>query len=570
MVIRQTLRYCFLYFLCFLNLYAVDFTIEIDSDLTREGRPIPAKIIVTRDCQQKVDLKSFILDGEKLDVELLYESRQSSITVINGKRREQNNLISTYNFEIPGKNKGRHVLSAISLKIDGLNYYSQPVTYEVCPTEEKSSFRLMAEVDKPTPLYPGQHLTITYRIVFTTPIEATFEELSLLDLPGFKKRGDRSIRTYNRGEALVKEISQEFEAQRTGSFEFGSSIIEGFPFREDFFGRRIYQKPKLRAEAKPIVIEVLDFPEKSRPKSFNGAIGKYSLQASLISKKAVSVGDKLEVEVRITGGDELASVRLPDLANQEKFKGNFRFSDLPPVGKITGATKVFVYELRPMSPHIKEIPAVEFSYFNPKTCKYETEKSQPISIDVTPLSNPQSIIVKNKEPSSPAEQNSDIAIQDESWKEHLFKPKLIEITGNYQLFENDFIQKRTPFSILYLFPIGAAVIFGQLGLRQYLTHKQKQMKKMTSEGVLNQAINQKKDSGAFFHLIEIALLEALREKGYLEKTITSPEELDQDGITGKVRDFLCHIATLRFSGNKKVSVDKIIQQAKSLFKEIKS
>src|SRR5262249_46630630 len=106
----------------------------------------------------------------------------------------------------------------------------------------------------------------------------------------------------------------------------------------------------------------------------------------------LNVGDKVVLSIEIGGKGQLATVPLPELCCQPGFSGVFKLSDLPPKEQSKGpTTKQFVAELRLLSQSIKEIPPVEFAFFDPENKSYNTLHSKPIPIEIAALPAPEKI-----------------------------------------------------------------------------------------------------------------------------------------------------------------------------------
>ena len=53
-------------------------------------------------------------------------------------------------------------------------------------------------------------------------------------------------------------------------------------------------------------------------------------------------------------------------------------------GTVEGRSKVFTQSIRALSETVREIPPIEFAFFNPAKGEYETVRSAPIAITVKP------------------------------------------------------------------------------------------------------------------------------------------------------------------------------------------
>lgn len=532
--------------------------VVVNSDAVSENAAIPVMVTIAHPEDQKVDPNSFEMEGERIEVERVGDMRRSSVVIINGKRTEEDVTISRYRFTIQGRSQGLYVVPPIQVKVGDEIYQSQSTSFEVAGSLSSEKFRLERSVEGGLPLYPGQRARVVYRIYFHDNIELTHQYLPLLDAEGFRLTGSRQEDGKRSGKASVHEITQEIQALEPGEYTFDLSVVEGFVYREDFFGRRRYRKPKLRAEAPSMTVEVIPFPENGKPSSFNSSLGNFRYQVKMLTLKTLNVGDKVELQIDVSGSGELGTVALPPISCQAGFTTAFRFSDLPITGEMITtpgmANKRFILELRPLSVATKEIPAIEFSSFDPITEKYKIYRSDPIAINVQPLKTD----VKVKKETEQTQTISIIEPEEEQidWTETLGTVQPIEIRGNQKLQVNQL--KQSLFSSLWIMlavPIGIVLLLMQQQLKRYLQTQKKKDKQQQAEQWLQQAIKNK-DPDQSCRLLHQALLMRLQE----QNAPSTPE----------IQSFLSELEQWRFSKiGEKRGLDQMKQTAYSLFKKIK-
>lgn len=243
---------------------------------------------------------------------------------------------------------------------------------------------LEASANPNAPLYPGQRVKFTYRIYYMGDIQLTKEQLPLLKVEEMKKLGSLETKETKKGPYSVQEISQEMRVIVPGTYSLGPSSIEGFILGYESGNPELVKMP-VHAEALPVTVEVLPFPEEGKPVTFNGAVGQFIMQLQLLSPSQTRVGDPVRLELSIIGTGELDTVSLPNIFCQPGFSGFFQKENLPPAEKGGKTEKTFQMEMHAVSPFIKEIPKIEFSYFDPYTKKYNTLTSSPIPLIVQPL-----------------------------------------------------------------------------------------------------------------------------------------------------------------------------------------
>ncbi len=384
--------------------------------------------------------------------------------------------------------------------------------------------------------------------------------MPLLSPEGFKKIGETKERLYRKGNAVIYEFSQELEAKTAGNFDVEESFIEGLAYREDFFSRRVYKKPKLRAKAASITLKVSPFPTENCPSSFEGTIGDFQMNVELLSDSDVCIGDKVELRIAFSGKG-IESLKLPQFSKQRDLRANFRFNDLPATGQMIGGQKVFYFDLRPMKESVQEIPSLEFSYFNPNTREYKTLKSGPILLNIAPLQV--SAIPQKLEKEIPAPLAVEPFIEKEIPQIITKAPALIDISGVFPIKEKDLqTAHKTPFRIGLLI-----LLVGLLGIQ--LLFKKVLFRKRSKRSLtfLKEAFKYSRELQKYHLLLEKAFQVRLKEKGYI-KGECSVDQLQVHGIVGEVRHFLTEIQHALFSGEEDFDFKKNQKAAEVLFKRI--
>jgi hypothetical protein len=130
------------FFIIFLFLFTLSFNSEADQNnilmygggntqVTSElneyrnivaGRPIIGTIMVTHDSNNAVDIHSFRLGNQPLQVELIQSARLSSYSPLE---------ITTYRFQLDGLTKGIHTLAPVKVNVGGKDYQAAPLVIEV-------------------------------------------------------------------------------------------------------------------------------------------------------------------------------------------------------------------------------------------------------------------------------------------------------------------------------------------------------------------------------------------------------------------------------------------------------
>lgn len=133
----------------------------------------------------------------------------------------------------------------------------------------------------------------------------------------------------------------------------------------------------------PIIVNVLPLPAAGRPAGFSGAVGHFDL-AVTADREAAAVNDAIGLKVRVTGEGTLGAAGppvLPEIADFKRFEPKVTSSSSV-VGDRMKSEKVWDYVVIPLAPGVQTIPAVSFSYFDPRDRQYHAVASRPLAVKV--------------------------------------------------------------------------------------------------------------------------------------------------------------------------------------------
>lgn len=153
--------------------------------------------------------------------------------------------------------------------------------------------------------------------------------------------------------------------------------------QQDFFGNvvRARQRP-VTLNSETNIINVLPLPQDNKPPTFNGIIGSFNMNVSA-APADVAVGDPITVKVTISGRGALDNITLPAQPAWREFKTyppNVKVDTTDPLG--LEGTKHFELVISPQNAGIRELPPLQFSFFDPERKMYRTLSSQPFALNV--------------------------------------------------------------------------------------------------------------------------------------------------------------------------------------------
>ncbi len=337
-------------------------------------------------------------------------STMSSMQFVNGAMTRDNS--TTLTVLVTPVKAGVFSIPPISITVDGANHASQPTTISSVPSTTGDLLKVEV-ISEPTEAWIGQPVRAVLRIMVkpyrNSQHRVTLDEADMWQfidaqrcefgpfqnaMAELRQRGQRPMgheELVGSSSYLTYEVSTAYIPSAPGIPSFGDiRVAWNYPARVDesrgFFGR-----PELSVSAtKPIsaVAATRDFvvralPEEGRPASFSGAIGDFAINASAKPTR-VGVGDPITLSLTVTDrgdGASLAQVQPPRLDTPE-LERDFRMPTAPLAGTVAGLTKSFTQTLRPVRQGVEQIPAIEFSWFDPTRGQYARARTAPIPIEV--------------------------------------------------------------------------------------------------------------------------------------------------------------------------------------------
>lgn len=254
---------------------------------------------------------------------------------------------------------------------------------------------IKATVDKSS-VYQGEQIVATYKLYTRVSIVGS-ELVKAADLNGFwsnevdfgqTKWTTEVVNGYKWNVATIRklvlfpQISGELEIDPLEMKLISQQRSNKRPqsIFDQFFGQ--IEEVEYLLKSKPIKINVKSHPSNA-PESFNGAVGNLQMKAN-VNLNEVKANEAINLTVRISG-----SGNIPLIDNiTTDFPVDFEAYDPKTndniITKHTGVNgyREFDYLLIPRHKGKYTINPISFSYFNPKTKKYNTITSEPFEITV--------------------------------------------------------------------------------------------------------------------------------------------------------------------------------------------
>ncbi len=348
-------------------------------------------------------------------------STQSSYQIINGKATSSATI--TYTYIIYASKNGKFTIPPAQVTVDGKTVTSNSVTITVegtvDPNKQSQGGRgrnqggAQQRIDNAGTAISAEDLFINVsaskrRVHEQEPILLTYKAYTRVglnnlsneapDLKGFHVQEiplpqQRSLKreTY-KGKGYNTVVWRQYIIfpQMSGEITIPAIPFEAYvvqrnhnvdPFEAFFNGGSGYieVKKKITAPALTITIE----PLTDKPANFSGGVGTFSISAT-VDKTEVKANDPINMRVVVSGTGNLKLIKEPEV----KFPQDFDKYD----AKLTDKTKLtlngvegsMIYDILAVPRHQGkyEIPPVEFCFYNTKTNKYETVKTEGFQINV--------------------------------------------------------------------------------------------------------------------------------------------------------------------------------------------
>ena len=344
----------------------------------------------------------------------VHPSVSTSISIVNGQMRRTKAVKFTFVYRLHVEEPGSIEIGPFAVTQGNTSITSRSLRLDLGALP--SSDQMVVELDFPdTPVYVGERVPITLRFrltgrlkenlhqyVLRVPFFALTEMFQFLEPPGAAGTTQVAIQTPNgplsltgsareekrNGETyLIVEVRRIAVPLRAGSLDIPPATLdveEGVRFRRDLFGGRTpTQIRKWRSTDRARRLSVKQIPVDRTPESFAGAVGSGFSLAVSADRTVVKVGEPIALHFELRGDGNLETAALPRLDAEGLLPPtSFRVADGEIPGRLDDGAKRFTAMVRVLDPGVHEIPALEYSWFDPTTEQFRSTKSRPIALSV--------------------------------------------------------------------------------------------------------------------------------------------------------------------------------------------
>lgn len=543
-------------------------------------------------------------------------SSQTSTQIINGKVSSSSSI--TYTYILMANKEGNYSIPAASIVANGKQVISNAVQIKVLPADKKSSANtgnsgssssggnaakpssssssgntvsnddlfITATASK-TNIYEQEAFVLTFKIYTLVDLRG-FDNVKLPDFKGFHSQEieQPSNQTWKlehyRGRNYHTTVYRQFVLfpQQSGELviepaRFDASIAKAVrsadPFDAFFNGGSNFIEIKKSLATPKITLNVNALPS-GKPLGFSGGVGDFNITSS-ISNRDVKTNDAITIKLVISGTGNMRLISNPEI----EFPSDFEIYD-PKVENnvrltrdgLTG-NRVIEYLAIPRHAGSFTIPSVNFSYFDLKSKKYKTIKTEEYKINV-----------------EKGEGNAEQVIANFTNKEELKvlgeDIRFIKLNNVKLHPKGQFFFGSTTYWMLYIIPLLAFIIFFIVYRKQIIENaniakvRTKKANKMATRRLKiagKLLAENKKD--AFYDEVLKALW------GYISDKLNIPvSKLSKDNIEGKlvnygvddelIKEFIDALNECEFArfapGDEALNMDKVYSTALNVISKI--
>jgi hypothetical protein len=339
-------------------------------------------------------------------------NQSTSMQIINGVSSSSLSL----SYVLMPSSVGAFTIGSASVQYDGQTYKTDPLTVTIVkgsqkPQDQKNTsisneeiaknLFIRATLDK-NKVYQGEQVTITYKLYTRLNIAA---QMSVDKLPQYQGFWAEEIET-PRNISFTTEVvnGKQYRVgllKRAALFPSQSGKLEVTPFEltvpvqvekkknpnnvwDDFFGDPFgrAQIVEYSAKSNTLKVDVMPLPENNKPASFKGAVGRFNFSTSL-DKSNTKTNEPISLKLKISGTGNISLLDFPAFETPNGFeKYDPKVDDQINRKGVISGFKEAEYLMIPRIAGAREIPAIEFSYFDPSKRSYQTIKSKSYSVKI--------------------------------------------------------------------------------------------------------------------------------------------------------------------------------------------
>lgn len=391
-------------------LFAQKFTASVNETTVADNERFQVSFIFSG--KSINDLKNFKPPSFSNFLVLSGPNQSTSIQIINGVQTAS----LTHLYILQPEKVGTYSIGKASIEQDGQTFETkllkmqivkggakpkQNITNKTISNEEiAKNLYIRAIIDK-RKVYKGEQVTVVYKLYTRLTIAS---QMTINKLPQYQGFWTEELETASNITFNTEVVNgKQFRVgvlKKVALFPSQTGKLEVTPFEltvpvqiqrkrsrnifDDFFGDPFGRGETIEynAVSNIVKVDVLPLPTAGKPENFYGAVGNFKMEATM-NKTSTKTNEPLTLNVSISGTGNFELLEMPKINLPTGFE-NYEpkvTENVKNIGKLRGS-KTGEYLFVPRVVGIREIPPIEFSYFDPAKKKYVTLKSDPFTLNI--------------------------------------------------------------------------------------------------------------------------------------------------------------------------------------------
>lgn len=335
-------------------------------------------------------------------------SSSMSTQIVNGSVSSETSF--TFTYILMPKKEGTFNIGPASIKVKGANYTSNALALKVLPPDKaaeasagnggqtasigKDDYFVRVEVSDRN-VYEQEGFLVTFKLYAARMCglnNAKFPEYEGFLAQEIEQKDPQWSQDHYNGRNYYTVVLKQtvLYPQRPGKLTIDSGKFDAvinIPTQrkvrsifDDFMDA--YDKVQKVLVSSPVTIDVKPLPS-GKPASFSGAVGNFTMTSDINSTN-VKTNDAVTIKLKISGNGNIKLIKNPEVV----FPNDFDIfdpkveTDLKTTTAGVSGSKTIEYMAIPRYAGDFEIPAIAFSYFDPKSGSYKTLKSDAYKLHV--------------------------------------------------------------------------------------------------------------------------------------------------------------------------------------------
>ncbi len=389
-------------------------TLEVSVESREIHAGIPFTLVLSaRDFEEQPppEAPDLGIDGCRVTYIGMTPSVSQQIQIVNGRRSEWRDVTFVYRWQVTAPSAGRYTVPAVSLAQGSKSATSSAATFDAGDLEQTTDMVVRMRLPE-RPVWVGESFDGAIEWLLARDVESYDLVVPLFesDVVRIESAEDNGrMRSFRVGTRVIDLPMQQDRLRENGidytriRFPFRGTVTRAQSFDLDpvrvvarletagsrgffdfpSFGRSRGALFQAWGERRQLVVRPL--PESGRPPNFVNAVGAgFSIDVQA-SRTVVSAGDPIELTLSIRGDGELEGLSLPPLLGDGGLPAAlFSVPSTAAVGNVDPDTntKTFSVTARVLSTEVREIPPIDFAYFDPDRGEYVTVSSRPVALSV--------------------------------------------------------------------------------------------------------------------------------------------------------------------------------------------